>query len=246
MSETKETIRESVRQHYAELAKSSSSCCGDSSCNSELYNPELLSQIPEDITNFSLGCGDPISQAGILPGQTVLDLGSGGGLDCFLAARLVGATGRVIGIDMTPEMIAKSRLSAERLGITNVEFRQGYLEDLPVEDNSIDVVISNCVINLSPDKPSVFRQVFRVLKPGGKISVSDIVTSGALPEEMKGNMDAWSACVSGAIPAEEYAADLRQTGFTDIQVQAKGTADNELALTPVGMPYSALITAVKP
>ncbi|MGE5224484.1 MAG: arsenite methyltransferase, partial [Omnitrophica WOR_2 bacterium] len=218
---------------------------GDSSCNSELYNPDLLTKIPEDITNFSLGCGDPISLAGIQAGQTVLDLGSGGGLDCFLAARLVGTTGRVIGVDMTPEMLAKARSAADRIGLTNVEFRQGYLEDLPVEDHSVDVVISNCVINLSPDKPSVFREVFRVLKPGGKISVSDIVTSGAMPEAMKANMDAWSACVSGAIPSEEYVDGLRQTGFVDIQIQAK-TMDNELALTPVGMPYSALITAIKP
>lgn len=245
MSEEKETIRESVRQHYAGLAKNSSSCCGDSSCNSELYDPELLTKIPEDITGFSLGCGDPISLAGIQAGQTVLDLGSGGGLDCFLAARLVGTTGRVIGVDMTPEMLAKARSAADRIGLTNVEFRQGYLEELPVEDHSVDVVISNCVINLSPDKTSVLREVFRVLKPGGKISVSDIVTSGAMPEAMKADIDAWSACVSGAIPAEEYVDGLRQTGFVDIQIQAK-TMDNELALTPVGMPYSALITAVKP
>ena len=178
MTQNPTPIHESVREYYAAQARSSGSCCGPdaSSCcgpaqKNALYPAELITTLPEDVADFSLGCGDPISLAGLKPAETVLDLGSGGGLDCFLAARQVGNAGSVIGVDMTPEMLARARASAARMGVRNVEFRQGYLESLPVEDGCVDVVISNCVINLSPDKPAVFHEVFRVFetgRPGGR------------------------------------------------------------------------------
>jgi arsenite methyltransferase len=229
---TQTPIHDVVREHYAERARKSDSCCGSDSasacCDSKnvIYPDELLTAVPEDIANFSLGCGDPITLAELQPGQTVLDLGSGGGLDCFLAAKKVGETGFVIGVDMTPEMLARARSSAKRMGVENVEFRQGFLESLPVEDNSIDVVISNCVINLSPDKVKVFSEVFRVLrspdpalgKPGGKLAVSDIVTDGPLPEAIKQSLSMWAGCVAGAVDAKEYIAMMEATGFTNISI----------------------------
>ena len=146
------------------------------------------------------------------------DLGSGGGLDCFLAAKKVGESGYVIGVDMTPEMLEKARANAKRMGVTNVEFRQGYLEDLPVDNNSVDVTISNCVINLSPDKAKVFNEVFRVLKPGGKLAVSDIVTDGPLPDTIKQSLSMWAGCVAGAVDAKDYIAMMETAGFTDISI----------------------------
>lgn len=194
-------IRRSVRDHYADIARKSSSCCAPSKpdpvressscCGPSKPDPDstnlddLSNALPEDIANFSLGCGDPITIANLQAGETVVDLGSGGGLDCFLASQRVGPAGRVIGVDMTPEMLAKARGNAERLGFQNVEFREGYIEHLPVGEGEADVVISNCVINLSPDKPQVFRDVYRVLRPGGRISISDIVTNGELPQIVK-------------------------------------------------------------
>mgnify|MGYP001767051627 CR=1 FL=1 len=166
MTQTPTPIHEAVREHYAERARKGDSCCGGSSCcdsQNMLYPADLLTTVPSDISNFSLGCGDPISLAELQPGQTVLDLGSGGGLDCILAAQKVGETGHVIGVDMTPEMLEKARANVKRLGLKNVEFRQGYLEALPVDADSVDVIISNCVINLSPDKARVFEEVFRVV-----------------------------------------------------------------------------------
>jgi arsenite methyltransferase len=246
-------IHESVREFYAAQARSSSSCCGpeSGSCcgpsqTNGLYPVELITNIPEDVTNFSLGCGDPISLAGLKPGETILDLGSGGGLDCFLAARQVGEAGSVIGVDMTPEMLARARASAVQMGVRNVEFREGYLERLPVEDGSVDVVISNCVINLSPDKPQVFREVFRVLRPGGRVAVSDIVTNGALPDSIHKNMQAWGACVAGALDMKNYTRGMEEAGFIRIQVQPKDGSGNPIPNLPVGQPFSATITAQKP
>ncbi len=224
MSQAPTPIHEGVREHYAELARQNSSCCGPSAANSccdtknNLYPVDLLTTVPNDIAGFSLGCGDPISLAELQPGQTVLDLGSGGGLDCILAAQKVGETGRVFGVDMTPEMLQKARANVQRLGLQNVEFRQGYLESLPLGDASIDVVISNCVINLSPDKPQVFREIFRVLKPGGRVAVSDIVTNGPLPEAVKSSLSGWAACVSGAIDVNEYTSAMKAAGLVDVQV----------------------------
>jgi arsenite methyltransferase len=246
MSDSPEQIRESVRQHYAQHALSSSSCCGDSGCDNSFYNPDLLIDLPQDISSFSLGCGDPLSQANIQPGQTVLDLGSGGGLDCFLAAKQVCASGRVIGVDMTPEMLERARASADRMGISNVEFHYGLLEELPVEDDSVDVIISNCVINLAADKNAVFKEAWRVLKPGGLFSVSDIVIQGELSEQLRQDMEAWSACVSGAIPAGEYIEKLQAAGFNQIRVEPKGEFLEGLPFVPAGVPFSALIQARKP
>ncbi len=236
------TIHTAVREHYGELARTAGSC----GCNSQLYDASLIQDVPNEISGFSLGCGDPITLAKLQPGETVLDLGSGGGLDCFLAAKQVGDGGHVIGVDMTPDMLNKARVNAERLKVQNVEFREGYLEALPVDDHSIDVVISNCVINLSPDKPQVFREVFRVLRPGGRVAVSDIVTNGVLPEAVQKSMESWGACVAGALDQRDYVRDLREAGFVDVQVQPKGQTDQALAVLPIGVPFSATITATKP
>ena len=214
-------IHEAVREHYAERIKSSASCCGHDSCcstDSNLYPTDLLATLPEGESTISYGCGDPITLASLQPGQTVLDLGSGAGLDCFFAAKKVGETGRVIGVDMTPEMLERARSSAKRLNLDNVEFRQGYLEELPVQSNTVDVIISNCVINLSPDKSRVFAESFRVLRPGGKLAVSDIVTDGLLPEAVKKSLSAWAGCVAGAVEANDYIGMMKTAGFTDISV----------------------------
>ena len=240
-------IKTLVREHYADLARKSSSCCGPSDCNCDsLYPQKLAAQMSDDIANFSLGCGDPITIADLQPGETVVDLGSGGGLDCFFAAPRVGSAGRVIGVDMTPEMLAKARANAARLGVPNVEFREGYIEQLPVADGEADVVISNCVINLSPDKPQVFREIYRALKPGGRVSVSDVVTSGELPQTVQENMEAWGACVAGALDLNDYAAGLRAAGFVDVKIEPKGKFDAGLSLVPAHVPLSAFITARKP
>ena len=244
MTQQPNPIRESVREHYAAQARAGSPCCGGSN---ELYPVSLLTEVPADVAHFSLGCGNPIGVAALQPGETALDLGSGGGLDCFLAARQVGESGRVIGVDMTAEMLERARAAASRLGIRNVEFREGYLESLPVEDDSVDVVISNCVINLSPDKPQVFREVFRALKPGGRVAVSDIVTNGPLPEELQKDMAAWGACVAGALDVAEYTTGLAEAGFTDVKVQPKGDASEIIEAAGLkGKIFSATITARKP
>ena len=221
MTQSPTPIHEAVREHYAERIKSNTSCCGPDACScsdSNLYPADLLATLPEGESAVSYGCGDPITLASLQPGQTVLDLGSGAGLDCFFAAKKVGATGKVIGVDMTPEMIEKARGSAQRLDIHNVEFRQGFLEELPVDSNSVDVVISNCVINLSPDKAKVFGEAVRVLKRGGKFAVSDIVTDGPLPASIKQSLSAWAGCVAGAIDAKDYLAMMEAAGFTDISI----------------------------
>ncbi|MDH3943011.1 MAG: arsenite methyltransferase [Anaerolineae bacterium] len=240
-------IRDDVREFYAGRAANSDSCCGPEQINGgdQFYEMETISDLPTDLTSFSMGCGDPISEAGLKEGEIVLDLGSGGGLDCFLAAREVGETGRVIGVDMTLNMLEKAEAMAIKLGFENVEFRQGYLEKLPLEDASVDVVISNCVINLSPDKPQVFREVFRVLKPGGRISVSDIVRNGVVPEELKDDIQAWSACEAGALSIEEYVGGLEQAGFSDIELVVKGDADAVIADLPENIAFSGLISAKK-
>jgi len=257
-------IHEVVREHYAERIKSNASCCGPDNCcstDSSLYPVDLLATLPEGESAISYGCGDPITLASLKPGQTVLDLGSGAGLDCFFAAKQVGETGKVIGVDMTPEMLERARSSAQRMNITNVEFRQGLIEDLPVESNTVDVIISNCVINLSPDKSKVFAETFRVLKPGGKLAVSDIVTDGPLPEVVKQSLSAWAGCVAGAVEASEYTGMMEAVGFTNVSVTPvffdKETVDSaldDMKLDVKEYPredvykavYSAKITAYKP
>jgi arsenite methyltransferase len=213
---------QAVQEHYGNIARETGSCCEVSTragnIQNDLYPAELLATLPVDVANFTAGSGDPISLAKLKPGETVLDLGSGGGLDCFLAARQVGESGHVIGVDMTSEMLERARSNAVRLKSRNVEFRDGYLENLPVDDNSIDVIISNCVINLSPDKPQVFREMIRVLKMGGRISISDMVANHPLPKNSS-NEAGWCNCTSGALTDQEYNQVLRATGFVDIHFE---------------------------
>jgi arsenite methyltransferase len=239
--------RKAVQEYYGAYARSSdASCCVP---QNTLYPGEMLRDLPEDITGFFAGNGNPVTPARLQPGETVLDLGSGGGLDCFLSARQVGETGRVIGVDMTPDMILRSRQAAERLGMVNVAFRQGYLENLPVEDESVDVVISNCVINLSPDKPQVFQEIFRVLKPGGRISISDTVVNRPVPEEMSANMEDWCGCVSGALPAADYTSELHKAGFVDVKLEpsveaARQAVESGQVQMPEGLTREAALKAV--
>ena len=215
MTQSPTPIHETVREHYAQRIRKGGSCCDTSS---NIYPVDLLTTVPSDVADTSYGCGDPITLASLKPGQTVLDLGSGAGLDCLLAAQKVGIEGRVIGVDMTPEMIERAQKNGKKINASNVEFRQGYLEDLPVDSNSIDVIISNCVINLSPDKEKVFNEAFRVLAPGGKLAVSDIVTEGPLPEAIKKSLSAWAGCVAGAVESSEYINMMKSVGFTDVSV----------------------------
>jgi arsenite methyltransferase len=223
-NQTSNPTHRAVQEHYGKFAREAGSCCGGASKASDiqkgLYPAEVLEGIPVDITGFSAGSGDPISLAKIKPGETVLDLGSGGGLDCFVAARQVGASGRVIGVDMTPEMLALARSKADQLDLKNVEFREGFLEALPVDDDSVDVIISNCVINLSPDKPQVMKEMFRVLKPGGRIAISDPVSNHTLPHNAGPIGEDWCGCTSGALSKQEYVLELGEAGFTDIQIVA--------------------------
>ena len=252
MTESNVQIHDVVKERYGSIATSGGSCCGDSGCcgdtgSARLYNDTTLEGLPDDVVNLSLGCGDPVSIASLHEGETVLDLGSGGGIDCFLAARQVGETGYVIGVDMTPAMLEKANANKLKMGVQNVEFRRGFIEALPVQDNSIDVIMSNCVINLSPDKPAVFREAFRTLKPGGRVSVSDIVTEGDFSEEMRADAAKWAECVTGAIDVDIYTGMMREAGFADILVVDKANAE-DIVERKAGMPriYSARITAQKP
>lgn len=221
-------IREVVREAYAKVAKGQDSCCGPSSscCSGSTaesisthigYSKNELKEAPEG-ANLGLGCGNPLAHASLKKGEIVLDLGSGGGFDCFLAARRVGTAGKVIGVDMTPEMIEKARENARKGGFANVEFRLGEIEKLPVADASVDVLISNCVINLSPDKPRVFREALRVLKPGGRLMVSDIVLRRELPAAIRDSVSAYVGCISGAVLKDEYLGAIKTAGFGGIEV----------------------------
>lgn len=193
----------------------------DATLAQALYGTGTLTDLPETVTGISLGCGDPITLANLKPGETVLDLGSGGGIDCFLAAKAVGPAGRVIGVDMTDSMLQLANKNKAKLGVNNVEFRKGEIENLPVDDNSVDVIISNCVINLSPDKDAVFKEAFRVLKPGARFTVSDMVTEGEFPEQLRNNVNAWAGCISGALDQADYLQKLRKAGFVDVHVESR-------------------------
>jgi ubiquinone/menaquinone biosynthesis C-methylase UbiE len=205
-----------------------------------------LSAAPKEAADISLGCGNPIAMAGLKPGEVVLDIGSGGGLDSFLAAGKVGPAGRVIGVDMTPAMLERARASAERNQIANVEFRQGYAEELPVADGEVNVIISNCVINLTEDKGHVFREAFRVLKPGGRLEVSDMVTSGPVPIELRESAAGWSECVTGALPEQEYLDLIAQAGFRNITTR-RSTSMGEVAggVQAISV-FSVIASAFKP
>jgi ubiquinone/menaquinone biosynthesis C-methylase UbiE len=281
--EHSDDIRVHVRQRYGNIAAAtapgqSASCCGPETADAGCCGPETdvaidqvavlydqapdAAQLPAEVTNLSLGCGDPVTLASLQPGQTVLDLGSGGGIDCFLAARRVGASGRVIGVDMTPQMLEKARANQARLGATNVEFRLGEIENLPVADGEVDIIISNCVINLSPDKPRVFREAFRALRPAGRLAVTDIVSDGPLPDRLRRDLSAWAECIGGALDVADYIQAIEQAGFVDVQVervyfdpQLVDEAAGRLALDPilVGQTpnlqqaiFSAKVTALKP
>jgi SAM-dependent methyltransferase len=225
----KEEIKKVVREGYAKIAKQGSpccapvnSCCGGADLAQKIsksigYTEEEIKAVPEG-SNLGLGCGNPLAFASLREGEVVLDLGSGAGLDSFLAANKVGKKGRVIGVDMTPEMIEKARENAKKANYTNVEFRLGEIENLPVADNSVDVVISNCVINLVPDKRRAFLEVFRVLKPGGRLMVSDIVLLKELPDVIKNSVEAYIGCLSGAMMRDEYLRAIEAAGFHDVRI----------------------------
>ncbi len=219
-------IKQSVSEHYAVFAQQGTSCCGTGSscgCGSPAeslrvgYSPEELAKVPAG-ADLGLGCGNPIALAGLEPGETVLDLGSGAGIDCFLAAGRVGPTGSVIGVDMTPEMIARARKNAASVGVGNVEFRLGEIEHLPVNDGTVDAVISNCVINLVPDKYRAFAEAYRVLAPGGRIMVSDMVLSVDIPAELRTSVAGYVACLSGAMLESDYLEAIAAAGFEQVEV----------------------------
>ncbi len=223
-SMAEEDVREAVRLRYSKLATSGgSSCCGPTqetmcSCG-DIYPQAEIVNLPEEAVAVSAGCGNPMAIASLKPGMTVVDLGSGGGIDVFLSSKRVGASGKVYGIDATPEMIYRARKTAKENGYENVEFRLGEIEHIPLDDGVADVVISNCVINLSPDKGQVFKEAFRILKPGGRIAVSDIVLLKDLPEDIRRDLKAWSECVSGAISEEKYMGAIRSAGFDKVKVE---------------------------
>jgi len=237
---SKQSIHETVRDAYAARVKGGGCCtpaanqqpAEDASKHRDSalrmgYSADEVEAVPEG-ANLGLGCGAPLAAARVKPGETVLDLGSGAGFDAFIAAHAVGPEGRVIGVDMTPEMIEQARQNAAKTGAANVEFRQGFIEDMPVEDSTVDVLISNCVINLSPDKPAVFREAFRVLRPGGRLAVSDIVLTAPLPPAIAENMAAYVGCVAGAPLLEDYLGFLRAAGFENVEVAESRPAAESL------------------
>jgi len=247
-------VRAQVRTAYAKVAQGadgcSVGCCGTEGRGSLAmgYTEGDLASVPEG-SDLGLGCGNPQAIAALRPGETVLDLGSGAGFDCFLAASRVGRTGRVIGVDMTPEMVTKARANARRVSATNVDFRLGEIEHLPVSDESVDVIISNCVINLSPDKSAVFREAIRVLKPGGRIAISDVVATQAIPKEVAANVEALTGCVAGAAPVDELRALLAEAGFLAIKVDPRRDSAAIIAQCMPGAESflaSAVIEGTKP
>lgn len=220
-------IQDVIRNKYGEIARSggTTGCCGPTSCGSvdpitsDLYSTTETADLPADAMAVSLGCGNPTSLIDLQPGQTVLDLGSGGGIDVLLSAKRVGPTGRVYGLDMTDDMLALARENQRKAGATNVEFLKGTIEAIPLPDQSVDVIISNCVINLSADKDAVLREAFRVLRPGGRFAVADVVIRGDVPGELRRSMELWVGCVAGALRDEDYVSKLQNAGFVNIEVE---------------------------
>ena len=279
----KEKILETVRERYGKVAKAdgisigtspAASCCGSSGgsaetnavsscCGGPEVTPEQMSSVMgysrEDMAdvvegaNMGLGCGNPVALASLKPGETVVDLGSGGGFDCFLASKQVGESGQVIGVDMTPEMITKARKNAEKMETNNVEFRLGEIEHLPVADNSADLIMSNCVINLSPDKPQVYREAYRILKPGGRLSISDVLATARLPDEIQKNLALVAACIGGAATFEDTETILEEAGFQNIKIKTNDNSRNlirkwdpDKSENAADYVVSAYIEAVKP
>ena len=265
---TDATLKDAVREKYGQAAlRVGSSCCGESSvaCNdpitSNLYSDGETGDLPESAVLASLGCGNPTALAELKPGETVLDLGSGGGIDVLLSARRVGPTGKAYGLDMTDEMLALARENQRKAGADNVEFLKGEIEAIPLPDNSVDVIISNCVINLSGDKDRVLREAFRVLKPGGRFAVSDVVTRGAVPEQVRRDMLLWVGCIAGALNEDEYRTKLKAAGFEAIGIEptrvyrvedareflsGKGLDVDTIAESVDGKFMSAFVRATKP
>ncbi len=220
---TDTALTDAIKEKYGKAATGArtSSCCGGNSCDpitSNLYDASQTGALPAEAVNASLGCGNPTALIDLQPGQTVLDLGSGGGIDVLLSARRVGPAGKVYGLDMTDEMLALARENQLKAGATNVEFLKGEIEHIPLPDNTVDVIISNCVINLSADKDQVLREAFRVLKPGGRFAVSDVVVRGAVPAEIRRSVELWVGCVAGALEESEYRAKLGAAGFAEVEV----------------------------
>jgi SAM-dependent methyltransferase len=251
--ETTEDTRAAIQDKYGAIARSGgSSCCG-SACGggdpitSNLYGEGETAGLPAEAVAVSLGCGNPTALADIRPGETVLDLGSGGGIDVLLSARRVCPDGKVYGVDMTDEMLAVARANAERAGATNVEFLKGTIEAIPLPNASVDLIISNCVINLSTDKAAALREAFRVLRPGGRFAVSDVVVRGAVPEEVRRSMELWVGCVAGALGDEEYASLLRAAGFVDVELEpwrVYQAADAATVLADAGLDAERLAPAI--
>ncbi len=266
-------IREAVKEKYGQAAlrvkSGKASCCGGGSTRdacgdpitSKLYSAEEGANVPEEALLASLGCGNPTALAKLNPGETVLDLGSGGGIDVLLSARRVGPTGKAYGLDMTDEMLALARENQKKAGVTNVEFLKGEIEHMPLPDNTVDVIISNCVINLSADKDQVFREAFRVLKPGGRLAVSDIVARGEIPPEVKRSVELWTGCVAGALSDADYASKIKAAGFENIEIEptriytaddarqsfsGKGIDIDAIAPQVDGKFMSAFVRATKP
>ncbi|NLH48972.1 MAG: arsenite methyltransferase [Myxococcales bacterium] len=259
-----EKIRQTVRENYGRIVSSQSSCCcGPSTgcCEEPVTSPKdqahklgygnnELDAVP-DGANLGLGCGNPQAVAELTPGEVVLDLGSGAGFDCFIAARAVAPNGCVIGVDMTPEMLAKARENAQESGVTNVEFRLGEIEHLPVADNSVDVILSNCVINLSPNKPAVFAEAYRVLKPGGRLAISDVLATKRLPEHLIKDAALLCGCVAGAATVEDVIRILKEVGFANVRIEVKPESRSIIADWFPGSGAeeyvaSAIIQATKP
>jgi ubiquinone/menaquinone biosynthesis C-methylase UbiE len=252
-----EEIKKAVRNRYGEIAVKAGACCLPKAacCGREMalenisegigYSPEDLQAVP-DGANLGLGCGNPVALASLRAGETVVDLGAGAGFDCFLAAKQVGATGHVIGVDMTPEMLDKARANARKGSYENVEFRLGEIENLPVADNSADIIISNCVINLSTDKGRVFHEAFRVLKPGGRLMVSDIVLLKELPAELQESVAAYTGCVAGALRKDDYLQQIAAAGFREVQVLAEALFPmQEIVNHPVAQKAVSDVDALK-
>jgi arsenite methyltransferase len=255
--EIKEIVKEKYGQAALRVTSGGSSCCGASAtldgCSvdpitSNLYDTSQIGQIPEEAVLASLGCGNPTALAKLAAGETVLDLGSGGGIDVLLSARRVGPTGKAYGLDMTDEMLALARENQRKAGVDNVEFLKGEIENIPLPDNSVDVVISNCVINLSADKEKVLREAFRVLKPGGRFAVSDVVVRGDMPEQVRRSMEMWVGCIAGALHDHEYISKLGEAGFENIDIEPTRVYSIEDArqfLTGEGIDVDAMASQVE-
>jgi arsenite methyltransferase len=254
------TIKDTVREKYGEAAQrvlegEDAACCGSSCCggsadpiSSDLYSAAETAVIPEKAVLASLGCGNPTALAELHPGETVLDLGSGGGIDVLLSARRVGPTGRAYGLDMTDQMLALARENQRKAGVSNVEFLKGEIENIPLPDESVDVIISNCVINLSADKRKVLQEAFRVLRPGGRFAVSDVVVRGEVPPEIRRSIELWVGCVAGALEESEFKALLRETGFTEVSIEPTRIyriEDARAFLEGAGLDVDVVATAVE-